>query len=288
MPFVYDKNNKILKNISLQVQKSIKLYHKKRVSLCSLQCASLTIEAAMVLPLFLLTVVSLAYFLVVLNMQMNLQINIEESAREIAQEEYVLKDIPGNSYVVLQKKLRTEEFSEYINNTFIVNGVNGLSLIQSSFHSSKGICDIVLNYKIKIPFIPDNIITLPFVQRCRFKTWIGEEITKKDTTEQNIVYITKTGTVYHTNRECTHLNLSIRKCLYSELREARNENGGIYHSCSLCDESISLNPGYVYITDSGDKWHTSITCSGLKRDVIEIDIKEVGERGLCQRCKEGK
>lgn len=287
MPFVYDKmKNKIKKCISLQVQKSNNKNHKERAFLYFLEKASLTLEASVVLTLFLLTVISIVYFLVILIMQANIQIRMEESARKIAKTEYVTNGFTGYSYLTLRNDLMTEEFVRYIDEGNIIGGIQGMNISRSSFINDEGLVDIVLSYYVKVPFIPDKLIILPFTQRCRFKVWIGDEI-NENAGEKQIVYVTLTGTVYHTNRNCTHLNLSIRKCNQEELKNQRNENGGIYEQCLLCKKEAG-NSGTVYITDNGDKWHTILTCSGLKRTVMEIDIAEVGSRELCQRCKESR
>lgn len=290
MPFLYGEKfkNKLNECNSLQVQRSKKEGHRERVFLYSLNRGSITLEAAIALPIFLLTVISIIYFIVIMNLQINLQIKIEECARKIAKNEYITHHISGYTILSLRSDLMSNDFNKYLDKTSIVNGAKGISLIRSSFNNNKGIIDIVLDYKIKVPFIPGENMILNFAQRCRFKTWIGSEI-KQESEEENkqIVYVTLTGTVYHSNRNCSHLNLSIKKCDINKLNLMRNENGGIYKQCLLCKRINNSQSQYVYITESGDSWHKDIGCSGLKRSIIAIEFSEVGDKGLCQRCKEG-
>lgn len=287
MPFVYGnkEDKKIKKDTSLQVQKSRKKDHKERASLCSCQKASLTLEAALVLPPFVLILLSLLYFFVIMDIHMNLQIKLEEGARKIAKEEYLTQDITGYSYFSLKNTLFDKKFEQYLNKTAIAGGAEGISLIHSSFFSNRGVIDIVIDYRIKIPLISEKWRDFSFVQRCRFKTWIGNSLTQDALENQEVVYITETGSVYHTNRNCTHLNLSIKKCSINDLENLRNENGGIYHICELCGKKAEEEAGTVYITDSGIKWHSELSCSGLKRNIIEISISEIGTRQICRRCK---
>jgi hypothetical protein len=282
MSFTYKNLNK--KCISLQVQKSNKKNYKERTSLYSLLSGSLTIETAIALPLFLLVIVAISYFMVILNIHLRLQLKIEEAAGKIAKQEYLTDDLTGYSFFTLRQDIMSDGFDKYLDRTFIEDGAAGISLLQSSVDSKNGIFDVVVNYNIQIPLIPDNQISIPFIQRCRFKTWVGSEIKNEDSIGGNIVYVTETGSVYHTDRNCSHLKLSIRKVLYSSLNNLRNSNGGIYHQCDVCDDYISTYPDYVYITDDGDRWHKSIECSSLKRTIYEIDITQVGTRGLCERC----
>ena len=64
----------------------------------------------------------------------------------------------------------------------------------------------------------------------------------------------------------------------------RNADGGKYYPCEGCGGNPDET---VYITDYGDRYHTDINCSGLKRTVEEIDIKDVGDRGVCKKCGGG-
>ncbi len=98
--------------------------------------------------------------------------------------------------------------------------------------------------------------------------------------EERMVYITETGTVYHLSRSCTHLDLKIYPIDSSELEGARNGGGGRYKRCELCGGGS----GTVYITAEGDRYHSSLSCSGLKRTIYEVPISQVGGRKACSRC----
>lgn len=99
-----------------------------------------------------------------------------------------------------------------------------------------------------------------------------------------IVYVAENGTVYHLSRSCTHLDLNIRPIDSSQIGDVRNAGGGKYKPCELCGGGS----GTVYITNEGDRYHSSLTCSGLKRTIYEMRLSEVGNRRLCSRCALGR
>ena len=105
-------------------------------------------------------------------------------------------------------------------------------------------------------------------------------------TKNDTVYVTPTGTVYHTSPDCNYLDLSIHAENASDISSARNKNGSKYSACPLCAKSGSS--GIVYITDYGTDWHTSLECSGLKRTVIEKDRSEVEGMRICTKCANGQ
>lgn len=278
MPFI-NKNKK--EDVSLQVQKLLK---NQRAFLYISQKGNLTLEAALVLPLFLLVIVSVMYFLVIMQLQLNIQIKLEDIARNMGKNAYITEELSVFNYLYVKGKLSEEEFQEYLDKSFIVDGWNGINLMESSFFSSNGIIDLVVTYDMIIPFIPETLVTYSCVERVRFRTWIGKNIEQESTEDGEVVYITSSGTVYHTNRECTHLRLSISQTIMQVVNSLRNAAGGKYDKCSLCVTGSVSSYDSVYITEDGDKWHSSLGCSGLKRDVMEIDISEVGDRNLCSRC----
>ena len=107
--------------------------------------------------------------------------------------------------------------------------------------------------------------------------------------DERIVYITETGRVYHLTAECTYLKLSISQIQYSDLQEKRNESGGKYKPCERCGADKEREDNMtVWITSYGDRYHTSLSCSGLKRHIREIPLSETGGRSPCGKCANEK
>lgn len=289
---------------------------------------SLTVEAALVMPMFIYAVIAFVYFLQIIGLQEHLQNAITETGYFAAKYAYVydylmyyeetktgeenvksgkentdkgkikegIESIIAHSIDSTFYKNKMKEFLdiEEINQSCIKDGYNGVHTYLSSYMQEEDAVDIILIYKIKIPLVFFSLKDMQMVQRVRLRGWNGHRVAAKndgknaagDTTEEdkNIVYITETGRVYHLSKECTHLKLSIQSIKYSQIEISRNVNGGKYHKCFLCcEDNISLNH-QVYITNTGDRYHQNLNCSGLKRTIIAIPISKIGNRSLCKRC----
>ena len=116
------------------------------------------------------------------------------------------------------------------------------------------------------------------------RKWTGYNVmsTTNIEEEEEYVYITECGTVYHRSRDCSHLKISVSVCNASEVSMKRNDYGQKYRACERCSSGNST--GLVFITDKGDKYHNSANCSGLKRTIKTVKLSEVGGRGPCSIC----
>lgn len=176
---------------------------------------------------------------------------------------------------------------DYINRSVIKGGMEGLSFYLSSFMEEKDQVDIVLTYYIRPPILLLPIDDFYMMQRVTLRGWNGYRPDKanagNEEEEPDYVYITETGSVYHVSESCSHLTRSIRQIPFSAAKGESNIYGGKYYACELCGDKVNTQ-GKVYITDTGDRYHSSISCSGLKRTILKIPLSEVGGRSLCTRC----
>ena len=272
---------------------------------------SITLEAALSVPLFLLFTIAIISFMVIIFTQLKIQTGMEETARSLGRKAYVIDEADsfvegrlesenvldsdavtllsvGLNPTLLKVWLNTNEtLSSAVKVSRIKSGLAGLYTYESEIDEDDGILDMVVHYDYSVPWIPESIGTIRFVQRMRIHLWTGESLTGKggssDTDSEQTVYITPTGTVYHLSESCPYLDLSIRAVSQSSISEERNKSGGKYARCTACTEK-SVDYGTVYITDYGTNYHASLTCSGLKRTVISVDISEVGSRRCCSKC----
>ena len=157
--------------------------------------------------------------------------------------------------------------------------ITGLTTLLSNISKDDEI-DILVTYIVKpyinIPFINGVILTNHFYSKAY--TGYG----RKDTDNDEMVYITRRGTVYHTDLDCKALKVTIIPVPISGIKKERNEDGGRYYPCEYCkDEGFGAT---VYITPYGTAYHSSQSCGQLKQDVFQIPLSEAGGRHKCKLC----
>lgn len=236
----------------------------KRVYLFTF-AGSITLEASIVTTIFLLMAFSVLGYMSLLNKHLMYQIKLNNTAVAMAKLKYYTSMV--NKVTDYQKQVKELKRELNFNNFDIEED-----------QSDK--IDIVSNFVYKVPWIGKKI---KITERCKVKDWTGCDIAK----QQELVYITKRGRVYHSTKECSHLSLSIRKILYGQLAVERNCYGGKYKRCAICVNDKQITASEIFVTEDGDKYHRSLMCSGLLRNIITIDISKVGNKRPCSRCSGG-
>lgn len=240
---------------------------------------SLALEAAFVLPLALFFLMTLFSFFTILRLQIKVQRAMENAVSKAAgaavyQTDAVLSSQAMSLWYVEQDILQA------LAGSF---GLETLDFSGSEVDWDQAVADVKLTYSVKAVTALFPAPSLTLSQRCRRKLWTGAVWGEAEEEEQEeLVYITEDGTVYHRSMECTYLKLSTRRVGLSEVAGCRNISGEIYRPCELC--SPGQENEIVYITNTGNRYHKSLACRGLKRQVQAVPITEVGERGPCSRC----
>ena len=122
--------------------------------------------------------------------------------------------------------------------------------------------------------------------QCVVKPWTGYGVAKATEwkQEEDMVYITKYGNVYHRNRNCSYLALSIQPIGFQDINEKRNEEGEVYLPCEYCKSNGFVT--VVYVTSYGNRYHISTRCQGIKRTVNRIPFSQIKEETPCKKCGE--
>lgn len=236
--------------------------------------ASLTVEAALVFPLFLFALVGMLFFFRMLQVTHITAVALAETGSWLSLEAEAEDMSLVKAVGYFQKELLEKECPcSYIVGDKLGIGWNGTDL-EGEY------VELQIHYQCRFPVRLFGIGNIPVAQRVRMKKWTGYHKGAESEGGERWVYITPNGTVYHVTRECTHLRLSIQTM-------AKQEAIGLgYTSCLLCGDEGRIYP-YYYVTEEGKKYHTRLDCSGLKRTVYMIRFSEIGNRPACSRCGGG-
>lgn len=269
----------------------------KRVSLIILRRkGSMTLEAAFALPFFLFAIINVLFAVSMIGTQSRINAALHQTGNKMAFSGYVYEktaggilpdSLAGVALTSLYARGQILEYvgREYLEQSCVVGGAGGVSLAGSSVMGPGDIIDLQVSYRVK-PFSELMGFT-GFTVRQRYygKAWTGYDVTRSvsDLQEEDpMVYITKAGIVYHMDRNCTYLNPSVEMVSVEAVTDRRNPSGGKYHPCELCDGQSAR--GQVYITSQGNRYHSRIQCSGLKRTIYTVPLSEVSGKGACSKC----
>ena len=253
---------------------------KERTSASGLK-GIITIETALVLPIFLFAVLSLISVIEIHCVRIKMQYALLNAGKDAA---VYMAEMPILNTGKLQNDIVKNIGSERLDNSLIKGGSGGLSCGESYYSSMTGEINLKLKYKIKLPFPEFTNLSKTIVEEAKIRAWTGYYKVDKDPDDDEIVYVTKHGSVYHTDHNCTYLKPSVHFIPYDEVEHYRNKNGGRYKKCDKCVHGESTSG--VYITENGDKYHNSLKCSGLKRTVYAVKKSEIEGKGACSKCSQ--
>lgn len=175
----------------------------------------------------------------------------------------------------------------------VEDGFKGLECKESKAYEGDGTILINVSYEFEFPgqlfFLPDKEINQSLYLYGFYGTGWDKVTIFDDEGEEHVgsyVYITKSGEVYHSDRECTYISISLSQVRTDELSALRNASGGKYYACEYCARGNGgLN---AYVTEYGDRYHSDEDCSRIYREAEAILKEEAEERGLraCSKCSE--
>ncbi|MGN0243843.1 MAG: TadE/TadG family type IV pilus assembly protein [Lachnospiraceae bacterium] len=274
---LHSQMNQIKKSVTLQVQSII--YHLSESAMPLISSllrreGSLTVEAACVVPLFLFFFYAVWSIGSIVSLEGQIDHGVMQTAKTMSRWELQEKSMLLTRGVFLKYV-----DSEYLEHSQLRGGVAGISFLQSCYEKETSTILIQASYDIQIDVPLLGKWTFPCQHQVRQKIWNGYDYLNGAEEEEEYVYVTENESVYHTNRNCTHLILSITEVPYTEGKKR-------YRACERCIGKQEELHGEVFITNFGDAYHVSLSCSGLKRTVRRVKKSETGGIGRCQRCGE--
>lgn len=281
-------NNKKRKVVSLQVNNPHKKTGDCRKEKRASYSASLTLEAAFSLTLFLFISMVMIYPMLMIQLQEEIQTALEGAGDEIAAAAGVLgtdenNDLSGLLSVKYAKERVIEQIGqERLNRSLICGGVSGLRFEESLIAKDQDYVDLVIRYQMAIPVPVPELNKLEFVQRCRKRAWTGRTRVYPEEQEGDTVYMTPHGSVYHTTLECRHLQHQVSGVSDQQLSTLRNQNGAIYYSCEICRPGSGS--AVYFITPYGNRYHASLTCREILVTIKAVKLSDIPGIPQCLDC----
>lgn len=222
----------------------------EKVSLCTPKAmyrrASLAVETALVLPLFFLGLVTMVSFMDIYRIQTEHLSSLCEKTKEAGMYAYAL-DEKGPEEITFP-------------DIYSYTPVGGLIPLP----------EIWMHNTVK-------------VHTWTGSDWEAADGNSEEDENEEMVFVTETGSVYHKSAGCHYLKLSLNQIPGSQAGKARNDYGEKYHPCEICSRN-QKPAGSVYVTGTGNRYHNLDTCSGLKRTVKLVKKSEVKNMHACSKC----
>ena len=256
---------------------------KPRAASCTsskLHKGSLTVEAALILPLFFMGMLALICVMDLQRIKTEINISLNESVKELGMYAFALGEGESESPI---GKVDDALCMVYAQSKLKKDKQITLQTLRSSYEQNRVELWVTGHYKVPVALLP--LPRIPFQNRVRVHDWTGYhgDDDKNENRYNEMVYVSDYQSVYHTSAQCSHLSLTIIKTMANQVGNERNENGGKYHECSYCimgGEHI----GIVYITPTGDRFHQDAQCQSLKRSTKLVPKETLGHISQCSRC----
>lgn len=214
----------------------------KRISLLILPRtpvkASMTVETALVLPLFCFFMIHMGSAIEMMRLHGNLEVALWDAGRQVGIYGGILnagdageKEDNGDrlgtvavSYTYVKNQICNQLGEEYLEQSPLEQGADSLQFLESS--TKNDICEIVVTYGISPLTEVLGFRKFRMANRYYGHLWNGYAIPGTENDEE-YVYVTEDSEVYHRSRECTHLRLSVRRVEAAEIPKG-------YHPCEKC------------------------------------------------------
>ena len=267
---------------------------------------SAAVEAALAVPVFLMAVCALFCIGQLLLVGGEVYYSLVQTARTCADEEVRNRadssgtdgegdgnrpggDSHGESGRMLWLKPQSLFMAAYdggaLCETCIAGGRGGV-LVSGRKISGTDSIRLTARYVLRVPVFLFRPILLPreiTIEERIFSGYYPRDSDRETEKKDEIVFVTKRGTVYHRRADCTHICLSIKNA--DAVREIIR--GGRYRPCDKCIRRTG-NMSVLYITAEGDCYHSRLSCSGLKRTVRAVYLSEIPGVRPCSRCSAGR
>ncbi len=260
--------------------------------------AGITVEAAVVLPLFVFFSLAVLTLMDWFDTQRRIQTIAESLGEKLSVYAY------GESDGTEESEEWLALFSDVAAGVWLSGKIKELNkevwIKRSEVPDPEGnICFEVL-YREQVPFLGKiagtSILRVAVKRRC----WNGlDGKLRSESSDKNhsgvdesgkMVYIGETMTRYHTYRDCQYLANRFQTTTLQDVGDCRNADGNRYRPCETCDP-LTYNPMngesaqyVVYITARGRHYHCTPDCVTMIAYLRKVPLEEVAYLGECSAC----
>jgi len=212
--------------------------------------ASISVEAAIALPMFLFFSLALLSPIRWLDDQRKAQTKAEQVCEEVSQWAYAEDMDPSEIMVTYERTYREQIpfFSE------IFRGVE----MRVAAQRRKW---IGLDGKLRLT----------------------DHDLEAEISEETMVYVGAGMGRYHVNRSCHYISNQYEIISLGEAKERRTSSGHRLKPCDSCRPDVT-GGGTVYVTKEGKHYHASDSCAAMASYVRIVPLREVRHLGGCSYC----
>lgn len=293
----FGKNRKKRHSVTLQVRNPLWKWKKtagKRASASASRKfqAGMTVEAAFCFSMFLFFMVLMAAPMSIMDTRRQVQARLEAEGEKIAKYAYFSTGLADAEGVNILEGMSRSAVCLMVEKAVRAEGGIGraeqFSAAKSRIMEDGETIDLVVDYKIRLPFPVLFLDEIPQQARCIRRAWTGKDGMGsaeggKNGEEDEIVYVGKDGSRYHRSRTCHYLHNDLRAVSRESLDSLRNQSGSRYRPCAVCGSQAS---GTVYIMPSGESYHSRKDCSAISAYVRAVPLKSVKHLGACSYCSQ--
>lgn len=248
---------------------------------------SLTTEAAIALPVCLGVLLILGCLIRALQIYEAVDVSLCSAARRAAAYSAAENGVQKRKAILF---FYEEMKLNHADTSLIRGGLAGIRVTMPEGGTEDGMIRLQASCHMKFPGLVMGKKMLLVRHSICTRAWTGIPHGKKGAgsaqgeKEGRTVMVAENGVVYHTDENCTYLDLSVQSVSPESLRLRRNQYRSRYIPCEKCVHGKA--DGNVFITPQGEAWHTDRNCSGLKRSLHLLTEREASHRGLrpCPRC----
>ena len=144
-----------------------------RVSVSAFKEASITVEAAMAVPIF---------FLEIMAVQTAMRAGLQYAGKRAAEETYVVTMVMPSH---LEHDIVEAVGAKRLDRSIVVGGSGGIKCSGSRISPRTGIGEVMVTYEVRLPIPMFGVPPVKYQEKIRIKAWVGYENLTKMTRRQS-------------------------------------------------------------------------------------------------------